>query len=201
MTPDDNDIIYSQYTPDFLGIIERIINTVTDSGVGYDSVVAFLSSAWQIYSIIAFLLSALFIYGIIYSYIRLGYWSEVEAKNLENERKKWLEMNGSKKDNRQWSEIQQHIASGSPNDWKLAIIEADIMLGKILHNAGYAGNSIGEQLKSASATTFKTVQDAWDAHKIRNRIAHEGSDFILTQGMAKEAIIKYQRVFREFGEI
>ncbi len=201
MNPTDNDIIYTYYSPDFLGMFERAINAITGSGVSYDTLVAFLSSLWQVYSIIAFILSALFIYGIIYSYIRLGHWSEVDAENLENERKKWLELNGSRKENRRWSEIENHVASGQPNDWKLAIIEADIILGEILHKAGYAGNSIGEQLKSASSSNFSTLQDAWDAHKIRNKIAHEGADFVLTQSVAKEAIIKYQRVFREFEAI
>jgi len=199
MNPEDNDIVYTQYAPDFLGFFERMVNAITGSDASADSFIAFLGSAWQIYSIIAFLLSALFIYGIIYSYIRLNYWSEVDAENLDAERKKWLELNGSNKENRRWSEIQQHVASGKPNDWKLAIIEADIILGEVLHEAGYAGHSIGEQLKSASASNFATLQDAWDAHKIRNRIAHEGADFVLTQPSAKEAIIKYQRVFREFG--
>jgi len=97
--------------------------------------------------------------------------------------------------------VQQHVASGNPNDWKLAIIEADIILGEVLHEAGYAGKTIGDQLKSASTSNFSSLQDAWDAHLIRNKIAHEGADFVLTQQAAKAAMIKYQRVFKEFGAI
>lgn len=199
MQPEDNDILYTQYSPDLLGLVRRLAEAITGSDVTYDSIVSFLHSFWYIYSIFAFLLSALFIYGIIYSYLRLNQWSEQEAKNLADAERLWKEIHGGTQENRRWLEIQKHLTSGNPNDWKLSIIEADIILGEVLHTAGYAGKTIGDQLKSASASGFSTLQDAWDAHLIRNRIAHEGADFVLTQISAKEAMIKYQRVFREFG--
>jgi len=199
--PEDNDILYTQYGPDLLGIIERLFETITGNGDAYQSVISFLATFWHVYSIIAFLLSALFIYGIIYSYIRQNQLSVIEAESMADEDRLWKELHGSTQENRRWSEIQNHLASGNPNDWKLAIIEADIILGEILQKAGYAGQTIGDQLKSASASNFATLQDAWDAHRIRNRIAHEGADFVLTQVAAKEAMVKYQRVFREFDVV
>jgi hypothetical protein len=201
MQPNDNDILYTQYGPDFLGFIRHLLEALFGDSASYDSVVAFMSSAWQIYSVIAFILSALFIYGIIYSYLRMNQLSDIEAENHALTEKAWKELHGGNQENRRWSEIQKHLYSGTPNDWKLAIIESDIILGEILHKAGYAGQTIGDQLKSASASNFVTLQDAWDAHRIRNRIAHEGSDFVLTQLSAKEAVIKYKRVFKEFGVI
>ena len=199
--PEDNDILYTQYGPDLLGIIERLFETITGNGDAYQSVISFLATFWHVYSIIAFLLSALFIYGIIYSYIRQNQLSITEAESMADEDRLWKELHGSTQENRQWSEIESHLASGNPNDWKLAIIEANIILGEILKKAGYAGQTIGDQLKSASASNFATLQDAWDAHRIRNRIAHEGADFVLTQVAAKEAMVKYQRVFREFDVV
>jgi hypothetical protein len=197
----DNDITYTQYGPDFLGILQRLLEVIVGGGSNKEAILAFISSAWQIYSVIAFLLTALFIYGIIYSYIRMNQLNELEAESYETARKVWKELYGGLQENRRWSEIQKHLESGTPNDWKLAIIESDIILGEILHEAGYAGQTIGSQLKSASASNFVTLQDAWDAHRIRNRIAHEGSDFVLTQLSAREAVIKYKRVFKEFGLI
>ena len=72
MVPDDNDIIYNQYTPDFLGIIRRIYEGVSGSDASADGFIARILTLWDVYSILAFLLSLLFIIGIIYSYIRLG---------------------------------------------------------------------------------------------------------------------------------
>ena len=60
------------------------------------------------------------------------------------------------------------------------------------------GETVADMLKSAS---FKTVQLAWDAHGVRNRIAHEGSDFQLTEREAKRAFVLYESVFRELKVI
>ena len=92
-----------------------------------------------------------------------------------------------------------HIASYSPSDWKLAIIEADIILDEILKDAGYAGTSLGERLRSISPERLRSLDDAWQAHKVRNQIAHGGADFILTQRLAQDTIKQYRRVFHEMG--
>ena len=92
-----------------------------------------------------------------------------------------------------------HSASDSPNDWKLAIIEADIILDELLKEAGYVGTSLGERLKSISPMQLKSLDDAWQAHKVRNQIAHAGSDFVLTKKLAEDTIKQYRRVFYELG--
>lgn len=201
MQLDDNDIIYNNYGPDLLGIFRKIAEVISGSDASAGGFLDFLSRVWEIWSIIAFLLSALFIYGIIYTYLRINQLSEEEAKNLSDAEQAWKDKHGGSQENRRWNEIQGHVSSDNPNDWKLAIIEADIILGEVLSKAGYAGHSIGEQLKGASAANFATIQDAWDAHLIRNKIAHRSADFVLTQAMAKEAMIKYERVFREFEAV
>jgi hypothetical protein len=199
--PDDNDIIYTNYSPDLLGLVRKLAEMMSGSDTGTDSIMQFLGNLWDIWSVIAFLLSALFIYGIIYSYIRMNQLSEEEAQKLASEQQAWKDAHGSTNENRRWHEAQAHISSDNPNDWKLAIIEADIILGEVLDKAGYAGHSIGDQLKGASASSFATIQDAWDAHLIRNKIAHRSADFVLTHSMAKEAMIKFERVFREFDAV
>jgi len=201
MSPDDNDIIYSQYSPDFLGIVRSIVELFSGSDVTADGFIAWLSTVWDIYSFIAFFLSALFIIGIIYSYIRIGQLSEIEAKKLVDAEAAWRERYSGAPKHPRWEQVQAYVRSDNPNDWKQAVIEADIMLGEVLHEMGHGGLTIAEQLKSASNSSFSTIQDAWDAHKIRNRIAHEGVNFNLTQNIAKEAVYKFQRVFEELRAI
>src|SRR5690606_1764590 len=108
---------------------------------------------------------------------------------------------GAVSENNKWADIQKHIASDNPNDWRLAIIEADILLEETLSSHGYVGTTIGEMLKSANSSAFRTLQDAWSAHKVRNQIAHSGSDFVLTKKMANDTILQFERVFREFQVI
>jgi hypothetical protein len=163
----------------------------------YGSVLGILSTLWSVYSLIALIASGFFIFGIIYAYTRGSQLSQIEEEQIEKAHLLWKELYAGHSKNARWLEIENHLDSTNPNDWKLAIIEADIMLGQILTNAGYAGSSIGEQLKSISPNTINSLQDVWNAHKVRNQIAHEGSDFILTQKVARDTILQYQRFFQE----
>ncbi len=103
--------------------------------------------------------------------------------------------------NEKWEKVIIHINSQSPNDWKLAILECDIMLGEILEKMGYMQTSIGEKLKSVEPSDFDNIENAWEAHKIRNSIAHEGSEFMINEREAKRVIGLYETVFREFEYI
>ena len=103
--------------------------------------------------------------------------------------------------NEKWKIIAEHIESENPNDWRLAILEADIALGEMLDKSGYRGEGIGEQLKSADKSDFSTIDDAWEAHKIRNSIAHEGASFMITEREAKRVVGLYKKVFEEFDYI
>ena len=103
--------------------------------------------------------------------------------------------------NEKWQKVLVHINSINPSDWKLAILECDIMLSEILEKMGYMQESIGEKLKSIEPSDFTNIEAAWEAHKIRNAIAHEGSDFLINEREAKRVIGLYELVFREFEYI
>ncbi len=100
--------------------------------------------------------------------------------------------------NEKWEKVQKNINSLNPSDWKLAIIEADVMLDDLLKASQYHGDSLGERLKSVEKSDFITIESAWEAHKIRNQIAHNGSGFDLTDREAKRVIALYESVFKEF---
>jgi hypothetical protein len=48
---------------------------------------------------------------------------------------------------------------------------------------------------------MKTLNQAWEAHKIRNAIAHQGADFLLSEREAKRVVSLYREVFQEFDYI
>ena len=207
MTPDENDIVYNVYSIDFMPLAEwigRFFGYGDDplSGPTVHDFIAKLYGYWEVYSVIALLFSLLFFAGFLYARIRLGQVVDEEDARLRAEEETWAAMHsGEGKVNTRWDDVKKHIATENPNDWKQAIIEADIFLGEVLDAAGYIGTSIGEQLKSANSQPFSTIQDAWDAHLVRNRVAHSGPEFVLTKRLAEETIIQYERVFREFGAV
>lgn len=99
---------------------------------------------------------------------------------------------------RKWAKVLELSESQNSSDWRQAVLEADILLGEILTHLGYQGEGIGEQLKRADKGDFKTLQDAWEAHKVRNEVAHAGSDFAFNQYDARQTIQLYRKVFEEF---
>jgi len=100
--------------------------------------------------------------------------------------------------NEKWEKVQKNINSLNQSDWKLAIIEADVMLDDLLKASGYHGETLGEMLKSVEKSDFVTIESAWEAHKIRNQIAHNGGGFDLTDREAKRVVALYESVFKEF---
>lgn len=97
-----------------------------------------------------------------------------------------------------WKKILEHSESENSSDWRLAIIEADIMLDDLLRQLQLPGDTMGEKLKAVEKSDFNTIEMAWEAHKARNMIAHEGSDFLLNQREVRRIISLYEAVFKEF---
>jgi uncharacterized membrane protein len=184
-------------------VVSLIGQIFSGSGAGdlflLGGIVGFLSILWTIFVVLAYIISILFLTLYVYASVRKNLDSELQDQALRDEEKLYDQLyRGAARSNRLESVIA-HSSSENPNDWKLSIIEADIILDEVLKQQGYAGNSLGERLKSISPNQLASLQDAWEAHKVRNRIAHEGADFVLTKRIAQETITRYQRVFTEFG--
>ena len=73
------------------------------------------------------------------------------------------------------------------------------MLEGLLESRGIPGDSIGERLKNITPGDLGSLQAAWEAHLVRNRIAHEGVDFELSERDARHTMQLYEVVFRELG--
>lgn len=100
--------------------------------------------------------------------------------------------------NQRWERVKDLMNSHTASDWRQAIIEADIILDEMLDRIGYEGESIGDRLKQVEESDFVTLNKAWEAHKIRNHIAHRGGDFVFSKSEADRVIRLYEQVFEEF---
>ena len=105
------------------------------------------------------------------------------------------------KKNEKWERVLVLGYSSNASDWRFAIIEADTILDEMTVALGYQGDNLGERLKQVDRADWKTLQEAWEAHIVRNKIAHEGSDFKLDQDEARRVLGLYERVFKEFKYI
>ncbi len=139
------------------------------------------------------------IYGIFKNYNALVKLNKAE-KEVYGAKIPLESIDGQKTEakNERWEQVQKHINSTSQGDWRLAIIEADLILEEMLRAQGYHGDSIGEMLKSVERADMTTLDFAWEAHKTRNDIVHDGSSYLLNERDAKRIISLYEAVFREF---
>lgn len=103
--------------------------------------------------------------------------------------------------NERWKHVMALVNSSNPNDWRQAVMESDIILGLLLDELQVPGDTIGEKLKAVDRTRFTTLDFAWDAHRVRNEVAHTGSTYDLTQREARRVIDLFRRVFEEFDFI
>ena len=103
--------------------------------------------------------------------------------------------------NPRWEIVEKYYNSANQSDWRIAIMEADIMLYDLLDSIGVPGDSIGEKLKNTNKSQIGTLDLAWRAHKIRNELAHQGTSFTLSRTMVEEAIENFRKVFDEFSYI
>lgn len=91
-----------------------------------------------------------------------------------------------------WAIVEDYLSTDKEELWRIGIIEADNMLNDVLRSRGYPGQDLGEMLMNAD---FASLQDAWEAHKIRNKIAHEGVAYHLSAHTAAKAFNLYKNVF------
>ena len=148
---------------------------------------------------IGFFIAFAAVAGIVYSFLGINRVRHMEAEELGSIPDGVGQ--GESVHNERWESVTEHLATENPNDWRYAIMEADIMLGDLLNQLQYRGEAIGEQLKQVEESDFLTLEKAWEAHKVRNVIAHEGSDFVLTKREARRIVGLYEEVFREFSFI
>jgi hypothetical protein len=170
--------------------------SVGSSGVdivqtGVSQTPALFSAIYDLMTIIALLVFGVFVYSSIM-------WKETVEEYMDQYKKAHQPKEKPKTKNSKWAIIEAHMASGSEAEWRLAILEADNMLADLLKTLPIAGIDVGEKLTNADRKHFATLEDAWDAHKVRNRIAHDGSDFVVTEHLARQTIQKFKNVFTEF---
>jgi hypothetical protein len=180
-------------------LMERLGQTDVTGFFSLDNILDLLNSIWLIYTILAYLFCIFLLVLYVYASTRKHQLEVLQGDIQEKKERIYEEHFKSGPKNNRIQDVMTHIGSDSPSDWKLAIIEADIILDEILKNAGYAGNSLGERLKSIAPSQLQSLDDAWQAHKVRNQVAHAGADFILTRKLAEDTIKQYRRVFYEFG--
>ena len=192
-----NQVQYSLFPP-FPFDLTSFFNIILHPAALWHSVLA--SSSFMAFQAFLFFVSAIFFAGIV---LLVGKINDVNRKSNAAKKSAGIRIakgiSGVK--SKRFEVVEKHMTSDNSAEWRLAIIEADTLLEEMVKKMGYEGTTLGEMLKNIEPSDFTTLNDAWEAHKIRNQIAHQGSSFVLTKREAKRVVQLYERVFREFDII
>ncbi len=168
-------------------------------GIDISGIISILTVLWVVITIVAYIISLAFLALFIHSTLRMYQTVDADAPRFatitNHERAEEV------RDHSRWNHIRELIESAQESDWRQAIIEADIMLDDLLTQLRYEGDTVGEKLRAVDPAKFRTLDEAWEAHKVRNNIAHQGSAYPLTDHLAYRTILHYENVFKEHGEI
>ncbi len=176
------------------------LGRMLNSGNGGESAIS-LGQRWlSVYKLIVSIIAVLAIAIIIYCLVRL--W---EIRKEQKEKEKLNEVKIIEEETYthtlKWQGVLDHANSDNPSDWRLAILEADTMLESASQKLPVVADTLGERLKKIDKGDLRTLDNAWEAHKVRNRIAHDGFDFEITKHETLRVINLFESVLRELGAI
>jgi len=156
-----------------------------------DTITPFL----PVLEVVSITVSLLFFAGTVFCVIKIR---EIQSKEYKKYKAIDIEKQAISERDTQWEIVMKHMDSDNPAEWKLAIIEADSILDDIMKDLGYDGDNLGERLKSVNKGEHVSIEYAWEAHKVRNAIAHEGT-FSLNRREARRIVGLYEKSFKGLG--
>lgn len=160
----------------------------------------YIQNIWGSWTPIALFLTLLFLAMCVYAVMRIH---KIRIEQQEHLRNLTFAAQNTEPDaaDVRWARIERLIDSPNENDWRQAIIAADIILDEMVTAMGYHGDTLGEKMKGIEKSDFTTLDQAWEAHKVRNKIAHEGLDVDISHREARRVVKLFEEVFREFHYI
>lgn len=98
---------------------------------------------------------------------------------------------------KKWREIQK--LCGDKNEWKHAIVHADMLLDDALKKRRAPGKTMGERMVSVQKK-FKSNDSIWKAHKLAGTIKQD-KVMQLTEAEVKESLVAFRQSLRDLGAL
>jgi hypothetical protein len=160
-------------------------------------------STWGTIGTVSAVISIIFLSIIIFSLVRMYEIQVFDKEEIDHEIKHALarEKERDRDMNPRWKYILTLLESPNESDWRVAIIESDTLLEEAFRERGLVGNTMSELLEEGKMNGYSSIQSAWDAHLVRNKIAHEGLNYPITQVEVRRVVRLYQNVFEDLQVI
>ena len=96
--------------------------------------------------------------------------------------------------------IENSLEKSNPQSYNMAVVEGNKLLDKTMMEMGIPGKTMGERLKKCGKEKYSQLNAVWNAHKLRNQIAHEPG-FKLEYHQARHALTIYKTALKDLGAI
>ncbi|MEK7148883.1 MAG: hypothetical protein AAB796_00585 [Patescibacteria group bacterium] len=97
-----------------------------------------------------------------------------------------------------WQNIIGKIHSHNASDWLLSVIQADSLFDDILKHMGLPGETMGDRLKQLDTGKLASLDAVWEAHKIRNKVAHTPATLLRRDELLR-AVEGFRKGLSELG--
>jgi len=101
---------------------------------------------------------------------------------------------GRKKINKRWDRIVKRLDIEKESEFKLALIDADDLLGEIFEKMGYKG-TMTDILKQLNTGIVSNLEDIEKVHQIRNKVVRD-PDYKLSREEAERILGIYKEALR-----
>lgn len=95
-----------------------------------------------------------------------------------------------------WTDIVRRANTGTPENLRWAIMESDALVDFVLKERGTPGETMADRLANFRREDYKAIDKLWDAHKLRNEIAHTPG-FQLNTRQAEKALFAFRDFLKE----
>jgi hypothetical protein len=101
-----------------------------------------------------------------------------------------------KRIDKQWMKILQRLESELETEYKLSVIEADLLLNDVMKRLGYEGKILSEKLERAKPGVFSQLQTLKEADQVYQNLVYDTS-YHLIQSDAKRIVAEFERALSE----
>jgi hypothetical protein len=94
---------------------------------------------------------------------------------------------------------ENQLRRDEPSTFPMAVLNADKLVEQAMREKGMKGQTMGEKLKN-SPKSFSDINGLWNAHKLRNRIAHEPNIEVKYEE-TRAALMQFRKALKDLGAI
>jgi len=139
----------------------------------------------QSITIILFFAAVLVFGGILFAIIALSRRGP-RALDVEKYRSRWMT-------------IEQQLRREEEATYQMCVMNADKLLDQALMERGIPGNTMADRMKQMKSK-WSNANSVWNAHKLRNRIAHE-TDVRVDYNNARTTLAAFKQALKDVGAI